>query len=1149
MEKNTKDEKVVREFKLTTWALKNKNTVFLFSFILIAFGIYSYRSLPKELFPDIYWPTIMVQTLYPGNPPVDMENLVTRPIEKEIESIRGIKQVTSNSQQDVSVIFVEFTTGTDIEDALREVKDAVDKAKSELPDDLLDDPMIMDIDLSEFPIININLSGDYSINELKNYAEYLEDEMETIYEVSKVEITGLNEREVKINVDPHKLEAFELSFNDIENAVTAENMSVSGGEVRLGSSRRSIRIVGEFQNMHEIENIIIKHENGNIVYLKDVADVIYGFEEADSYARLNNHPVVSLQVIKKGGENLLTTTDNVFSVLEEAEASNAIPGDLNITITNDQSDMVRKQLSNLENSMIMGVFFVILVLYLFLGTRNALFVGLAIPMSMFISFLIMGLTDFQINMIVLFSLILALGMLVDNAIVVVENIYRFVDKGFPKWEAAKNAVGEIAMPIISSTATTLAAFFPLVFWEGLMGEFMKYLPVTLIIVLTSSLFVALVIIPVVSSTFIKPEKGTNKPKIKRSLIVAFVMLAFAALFILVGVNIIGSLLLIFGLIGLLNIFFLNAASRWFQNVFLVKLEILYTRLLRYALKKKNPYFVISITLLLLVLTIGFYFGSNPKMIFFPSTDPEYVNILAELPIGTDITYTDSLMKEVEEEVFEILEPDMDIVKSVQTTIGKGAVGEDEGFSGRSGGPNRGLITVNFVEYEYRNGASTTEIMKAFTDSLVGRITGAKISVQKQSEGPPSGKPINIEISGKDFDQLITLADSVQALIEEENIPGIEGLNIDLDVNKPEIIVHIDRERARRFGISTGQIAMTLRTALFGKEISDFKIGENEYPIQLRLKDQFRYDIPSLMNQKITFRSPTTGQIIQVPISAVADIEYSTTFGSVQRKDLYRVVTIYSNVIEGYNANEINEQLRLILEDLEFPEGYRYAFTGEQEEQQESMEFLTRALLIALSLILIILVSQFNSGVKPIIIIASIVLSTIGVFGGLATFKMDFVLIMTGIGIVSLAGVVVNNAIVLIDYIDLLKKRKRRELNLEDNALLPRKYAYECVVEGGKTRLRPVLLTAITTILGLMPLAVGLNINFLSLLTNFDPQIYWGGDNVAFWGPMSWTIIFGLSFATLLTLIVVPSMYHILYLIKLRIFELKVRFTKTEATSE
>ncbi|MCF8227846.1 MAG: efflux RND transporter permease subunit [Bacteroidales bacterium] len=1143
MEKNFKDEKITREFKLTTLALKNKNTIFLLSVILIAFGIYSYRSLPKELFPDIYMPTIMVQTLYPGNPPADMENLVTRPIEKEIETIKGIKEINSLSQQDASIIFVEFTTGTDIDVAEREVKDAVDKAASELPDDLLDDPMVMDIDFSEFPIININLSGDYSINELKAYAEYLEDEMEGIYEVSKVEITGLNEREVEINADPYLMDKFQLSFNDLENAISSENVSISGGELDLGRSRRSIRVIGEFESMDQIRDIIVKHENGNIVYLKDVAEVIYGFEETDSYARLNRNPVVTLQIVKKGGENLLATTDQVFNILEEAKSSNSIPDDLNITITNDQSEMVKKQLSNLENSILMGVIFVILVLFFFLGTRNALFVGIAIPMSMFISFLVMGLTEFQVNMIVLFSMILALGMLVDNAIVVVENIYRFLDRGFSKWDAAKNAVGEIAWPIITSTATTLAAFFPLVFWEGLMGEFMSYLPITLIIVLTSSLFVALVIIPVVSSTFIKTNDQTEKPNFRKSVIVATGMLIFSALFILIGVNLIGSLLLIFGLIGFANILFLDRAARWFQNVFLVKLENIYILVLNFLLKKRNPLYVLLITFLLLVSTIVFYFSSNPKIITFPSTDPEYINILAELPIGTDIDFTDSVMYNVEDEVFEILQPYDEIVKSVLTIVGKGAVGEQEGFDGRSGGPNRGLTTVSFVDYEFRNGINTSDILKQLSDSLVGTYPGVELSVEKQMDGPPTGRPINIEISGKEFDKLISITDTLLLMIEEEKIPGIEGLKVNLDVGKPELIVHIDRERARRFGLSTAQVAMTIRTALFGKEVSDYKVGEDEYPIQLRLKEKYRNNISTLLNQKVTFRSASTGQIIQIPISAVADIEYSTTYGSVNRIDLERVVTIYSNVLEGYNPTEINNQIETLLSDYDFPEGYDYEFTGEQQEQEESMAFLERAMLIAISLILIILVTQFNSVVKPFIIMISVLFSTIGVFGGLATFKMDFIVIMTGIGIISLAGVVVNNAIVLIDYIDLLKNRRRKELGIELDEALSMKDSLECVVEAGKTRLRPVLLTAITTILGLIPLASGLNIDIAGFLTNFNANIYFGGDNVAFWGPISWTIIFGLAFATFLTLLVVPSMYHLLYKAKIGMVQLRERMQK------
>jgi len=1126
------EDKASREFKLTTFALNNKNTVFLLLVILVAFGFYSYRSLPKELFPDIYIPTVMVQTVYPGNPPVDIENLITRPIEKELESIKGIKKITSNSLQDVSSIFVEFTTNVEINQALQEVRDAVDKSKSELPNDLLDDPYISDIDFSEFPIISINLSGDFSLNELKNYAELLEDEIESIYEISKVEISGLNDREVKINVDMHKMSTFELSFNDIENAITSENVSMSGGDLRLGKSRRTIRVIGEFNNVKEMESIIVKSENQDIVYLRDVADVIYGFADPDSYARLDNHPVVTLQVVKKGGENLLKATDEIFGIIDNSRETKAIPDNLHITITNDQSDTIRKQLSNLENSIILGIIFVLLVLYFFLGIRNAVFVGLAIPTSMFLSFMIYGILDSSINMIVLFSLILALGMLVDNAIVVVENIYRFIDRGYSKFEAAKNAVGEIAMPIISSTATTLAAFVPLLFWDSMMGEFMKYLPITLIIVLTSSLFVALVIIPVISSSYIKYGDQNPKPKTKKSLAIAGIMITLSILFYLLGYNIPGSLLLIFAIIGVLNLFLLNRISRWFQEVFLVWLEQTYVKFLKFGLHKWNPYFFLLGVIILLVFTIGFYFGSNPKVEFFPETDPNYINILAELPIGTDIDATDDFIKNVEEKVYTILEPHQNIVKSVLTIVGKGANTENEGFSGKSGGPNRGLITVTFVDYEFRDRFNTSIILKQFGDSLIDRYPGVQFSIEKQSKGPPAGKPINIEISGKDFEKLLLLSDNIQDFIEVNNIEGIEGLKIDLDVGKPELLINIDRDKARRFGLSTAQIAMTLRTALFGKEISDFKDGEDEYPVQLRLKKEYRNNISSLLNQRITFRSPSTGKITQVPISAVADIEYSSTYGSVLRKDLKRVVTVYSNVLEGYNATEVNDELRELLADFEMPEGYSYEFTGEQEEQQESMAFLMQALLIAVSVIMIILVSQFNSVIKPAIIMFTVLLSTIGVFGGLATFNMDFIVIMTGIGIVSLAGVVVNNGIVLIDYIILLKNRKRKELGLAEDANLPTIESVNCIVEAGKTRLRPVLLTAITTILGLIPLASGLNIDFISLFRDFDPKIYFGGDNAAFWGPMSWTIIFGLSFATFLTLIIVPAMYHVLSVSKI-----------------
>lgn len=1133
LKQENENEKVVREFYLTSWALRNTNTVFLLILILAGFGFYSYRSMPKELFPDIVIPTVMVQTLYPGNPPLDIENLVTRELEKEIESVSGIKKLTSLSSQDVSNIFVEFNTDVDIKTALQDVKDAADKAKKNLPDNLPNDPMVTDIDFSEFPIININLSGNYSINELKTFAEFLEEEIETYTEISKVEITGITEREIKIQVDQHKLDAFKLSFNDIDGAIRNENISMSGGELLAGGSRRAVRIAGEFSSIKEIEDIIVKHEDQHIVYMRDVADVIYGFEDPTSFARLDHQPVVSLQVVKKGGENLLDATDKIFKLLDESRETHLLPDDLRITLTNDQSEQIKLQLSNLENSMIMGVILVVFILYFFLGTRNALFVGIAIPLSMFISFMVMGLMNFQLNMIVLFSLILALGMLVDNAIVVVENIYRYVDRGYNITEASRLAVGEIAMPIISSTATTLAAFFPLVFWESIMGEFMKFLPMTLIIVLTSSLFTALVLIPVIMRQFFKQEDPDERPNVKITLILSGVMLVLAAIFFMTGKNTFGSLLVIFAFLGLANIVFLNRLSRWFQTVLLVWIEKVYLKTLAIALRKRNAFWVVVGTFVLMIFSIGFYFGTNPTVEFFPSGEPKYINVMVELPLGTDITVSDSLIRNIEDRIFEIVEPEKHIVKSVLTNIGKGAVGENDGFTGRGGTPNRGLITVTFIDFQDRDGISTAEILKRLSDELIGVYPGAYITVEKQNEGPPVGKAINIEVSGRDFDKLLDLTDSLIYVMNSAYIPGIEGLQIDLDVGKPEINVSIDRDRARRFGLSTNQIASTIRTSLFGSEISNYKVGEDEYPIQLRMKDEYRYNLASLINQTITFRDQASGKIVQVPISAVADVSLSSTYGAVSRIDRNRVITISSNVIEGYNATEINEKLKPILASFDFPDGYRYKFTGEQEEQEASMAFLARALLIAVAIILLILVAQFNSVIKPAIILSTVLFSTIGVFGGLATFGMDFVVIMTGIGIVSLAGVVVNNGIVLIDYISLLKLNKKIELGIEPSDDLPKTESLECIVEAGKTRLRPVLLTAITTILGLLPLAIGLNIDFINLFENFDPDIYFGGDNAMFWAPMSWTVIFGLGFATFLTLIVIPAMYHALYLVRYR----------------
>lgn len=1123
------NEKVVREFKLTTLSLKNKTSVFLLTFVILVFGLYSYRNMPKELFPDIALPWIMVQVIYPGNPPIDMENLITRPIEKEIEPIKGIKNITSTSTQDISFILVEFNPDIDIQTAEDEVKKAVDYASSELPHDLPTDPIVADIDFSEFPILNINLSGDYSTTELKKYAEILEERIETVSEISKVDITGISDREIQVNVDLHKLEAFQLSFDDVANAIMFENMSISGGELKLEGTRRSIRTVGEFSSIDQIKDIIVKRDQGNIVYLRDLGEVVDGYEDASSYTRLNGQPVVSLQVVKKGGENLLSATKKIETILSDVEDEKIFPDDLNITITNDQSDIVKKQLNSLENSMIISMIFVIAVLFLFLGTRNALFVGLAIPLSMFLSFIVLQLIDFQVNMIVLFSLILALGMLVDNAIVVVENIYRFVDQGYTKYQAAKQAVGEIAVPIIASTATTLAAFLPLAFWKDIVGEFMKFLPITLIIVLTSSLFVALVIIPVFSSSFIKKDEQKGKVNRKKFLRISLVLLILAVLLYVVKFFVLANLLVIALLIILLNIFVFNTLGKWFKNVFLVKLELVYHKALSFSLKGLNPVWFLSGTVLLLIITIIFFVVRSPNILFFSDNDPDYMNILAELPVGTDIDESENFSRRFENDINAIVEPYNSIIESKLINVGQGAVLENDMdfFANRD---NKCLMTISFVDYQQRKGINTSRIMKQLTDSLSNKYAGVQVTFEKNSMGPPTGKAINVEVSGKDYEKLINIADTMMQIIETSKIEGIESLQMDLDLGMPEMIVTINRDKARRLEMSTAQIASTIRTALFGKEISDFKIGEEEYPIQLRSLDKFKNNVSALMNQKIVFMN-NQGKWLSIPISAIADFKYSSTYGAVKRKDLNRVITLYSNVIEGYNANNINEQINTVLSNYEIPSGYNYKFTGEQEDMNESMEFLSRAFMITIALIMLILVSQFNSVVRPFIIIASVVFSTIGVFGGIATFKMDFIVTMTGVGIVSLAGVVVNNAIVLVDYIELLKLRKRRELGMADDAFLPVSEATQCIVQGGKTRLRPVLLTAITTILGLLPMAIGLNIDFISLLRDFDPKIYVGGVMTGIWGPISWTVIFGLTFATFLTLIIVPVMYRITTIIQ------------------
>jgi multidrug efflux pump len=1115
-----KKKTLIREFGISSLSVNNQTSVVILVLIITVLGILAYKTMPKESFPEIVIPTVYVGTAYPGNSPVDMENLITRPIEKELKSINNVKNIKSTSVQDFSSIVIEFNPGVEISKAIQDVKDAVDKSKSELPTDLDKDPDVIEVNTSDFPIMNINLSGNYTEEELKKFGEYLEDEIEKLAEISKAELRGTIQREIRIDADIYKMEALGVSFSDISDAVSQENVTISGGNVLAGEFRRSLRITGEFKNPNELNDIIIKTEENRIVYLADVAEVKDTYKERESYARSNKLPVVTVNVVKRSGENLLDASDKIKDIIQKAK-SERFPPDLEVSITNDQSKATRSQVKDLENSIIFGVILVVLILMFFLGFRNALFVGVAIPLSMFISFLILNAFGITLNLMVLFALILALGMLVDNGIVVVENIYRLMQEGKDPIRAAKEGVGEVAWPIITSTATTLAAFLPLAFWDDLIGEFMKYLPITLIIVLSSSLFVALVVNPVLTSLYMKVQEiDPNKPK-RKSLITALVLAVIATLCYVLGWISIGNLLMLGAILTVFNVFVLRKAISYFQNVFLVYLENLYERTLGFALRGKKPYIFFGGTVLLLVFSIGLLYIKAPQVLFFPDNQPALVNVFIENPIGTDTEATNNFVLGMEDELMEVLKPYGDIIEAVITQVGEGTGDQSAGPS-IANTPHKAKITISFLEYQFRQGINTNQAMEDIRD-LVAKYPGVLVTVDKQRNGPPVGKAVNIEVSGEDFERLIEFVGDFNEFLGSANIAGIEELKTDLELGSPEVILNIDREKARRFGLSTATIANELRTALFGLEVSKYKEGEDDYPIQLRLKDEYRYDLSSLVNKKISFRDKF-GNKKEVPISAVAELQYGSTYGSVRRKDLNKVITIFSNVTDGYNPTEINNQLKDLVANYEVPEGINVKFTGEQEEQAKSMQFLLRALFIAVSVIFLIIVAQFNSVTTPFIIMASVILSTIGVFLGLVAFNMDFVVIMTGIGIISLAGVVVNNAIVLIDYTNLVRERRRDELEIPDGEFLPYNELLNSIIQGGKTRLRPVLLTAITTVLGLIPLAIGMNINFATLFSSFDPQFYVGGDNAAFWGPMAWTVIFGLTFATFLTLVIVPVMY-------------------------
>ena len=1130
-----------KEFGISSWAIDNRVTVYIFTLLIVVTGLIAYTSMPREDFPEIIENKVYISSVFPGNSAEDVEKLIVKPLEKQIKNISGVEKITASSFQDYGMIIVEFADKIGIEEAKVKIKDKVDLVKADTDWPNLDngskvEPSVFELNISEeVPILNINIKGNYTTQQLKDYGKKLQDDIEEISEVKKVDILGVDDKEVEIAIDIFKMTAAQVSFDDIQNAVKYENMTLSGGNLISQGSRNNIRIIGEIKDPKELEDIIVKHFNGS-VYLKDIATISFKEKEKTTYAREKGTEVVMLNVKKRSGQNMISAIDQVKEKIKLAQ-ENYLPSDLIVNLTNDQSSRVEHQVDELSNHIIFGIVLVMIVLMFTMGLRNSLFVGAAIPLSMMMAFTILSAFGLTLNTMVLFGLVMGLGMLVDDGIVVVDNVFANMKKGMNRIQASKIGIGEIAWPVISSTATTLMAFLPFALWPGTMGKFMKYFPITLTITLSASLFVALVVNAAMTGGSMAIEDKNVSKKSAKNYSIIFTIIG--VLFVLIGniydstfAKAIGHLAIIsLGLMWLYKI----KIYQWtqdFQNSFFPKMEVKYQSFLRKILTGKNSWIALG-TIIAMLFFSFILLGVFPrKVLFFPDNIPNQVIVYIEYPQGTDIKKTNKATTFVENQVITILKKYSDpetkddfLAESIVSQVGVGAGNPNVDAGSASETPFKGKVTVNFSEFKFRNGINTSDVLEEIRAKVKG-IAGANVTVEKDSNGPPAGYPISIQLSGNDYELMLKEADKIIAFVDSKNIPGIEKLNIDVNKESPELEVKVDRVNAGSIGVSTGQLGFNLRRSVYGQEISTFKEGDDDYNIVVRMQDDQRKNENILFNQSLTFRNMNNGQIVQVPISAVSETKKSKTYNQIKRKNYKRILTIYSNVLTGYNGDEITKQISTELNGYKMANGVSYSFSGVQEEQGKNQSFLLYALFLALAGITLIIVLQFNSVSKSIVILFTVLLSFSGVFYGYVIANMDFVILMTMMGIISLAGIVVKNGIVLMDFFILLLDRKVLDKGVQSHNDLSLDEIKEIIIESGKSRLRPVLLTALTAVLGLIPLAIGLNFDFFGLIKDLNPHLYMGGDNVIFWSPLAWTIIFGLTYATVLTLVMVPVMFYL-----------------------
>ncbi|MBS1733342.1 MAG: efflux RND transporter permease subunit, partial [Bacteroidetes bacterium] len=981
-----------KQFAPTSWAVDNRTAIYIIAALISLYGLTKFNTMPKEQFPDIVVPTISVVTVYAGNSPKDIENLVTRPIEKQLKGISGakVKKITSTSQADYSLIVTEFDTDVKTEIAKQKVKDAIDKAKTDLPDDLTSEPNVAEFAFSEMPIMFVNVSGDYDGIKLKQYADKLQDRFEELTEITRAEIVGAPEREIQVNVDPYKMSQARISFMDVENAISRENRDITGGTLEVGDMRRTIKVKGQFTSALNLNNIVVRSSaQGGTVYLKDIAELKDTIKEKESYARLDGKNVVTLNIVKRAGENLINAADKIKNIVAEMKEKEELPKDLNVVITGDLSKATKTSFNELVNTIIIGFILVLVILMFFMGVTNAFFVALSVPLSVFVAFMFLPIADgiigttVTLNFIVLFALLLGLGIIVDDAIVVIENTHRIYNNGkVPIVRSAKEAAGEVFIPVLAGTATTLAPFFPLLLWKGLIGKFMIYLPAILILTLAASLVVAFIFNPVFAVSFMKPEgKEYEKPKKAIWTNKWFIIFIVAGIFLhLGGMHGTANFLLTMALLMLLNTYVLNDIIHGFQKKVLPALMNRYEKLLRWILVGWRPVWTFASLFGLFVLSIVLLVARGNKSTFFPSGDPNFVYVYIKLPVGTDVKYTDSVTHVLEKRVQKILQKELPtepggIVESIITNVAVSANNPRD--NNRSVQPNLGRIQVSFVEFDKRHGKKTMPFKEEIRRQMTG-IPGASIEVAQEDGGPPTDPPVNIEIQGDNFESIAKVASDLSHYMDTNQVEGIENLQMDVDLNSPEITINVDREKAMMEGLSTGQIGMEIRTALFGKEVSKLKDGEDEYKIQLRTSDLVRNNITDLMNMRITFMDMNTMRVKSIPIGTVATIDYTTATGAVKRKNVKRTIQLQSNVLDPTMVGKVNEELQIKLDDFraknKIPADVSMKLSGQSEQEKETQSFLGLALLIALGIIFMILVLQFNSISKPFIVLTEIFFS-------------------------------------------------------------------------------------------------------------------------------------------------------------------------------